>query len=307
MNNYSRVLAMIALPVLLCLLVGGCGGGGGGLPAIVSLSITPDDFSARNGDVIQFYAFGEQEDGGSRQVTHQVSWQTSDPSVATINSDGKFTAVGPGQVEVSATYNTVDPASTQVTVSAPGSQPAAQYYPLGLHYWWQYTGTPVTPFGVTPQGNEPTLTISIPRQVVIEGQVWYELQVKGTDPQEPPNYMYLRHDEEGLAEDVGTGQPIYPLLPPVQTGHRWIDPDDPEHYFIIEATDETVTVPAGTYTDCVKVREHRITLAQIEYDLFTWFAPDVGPIVTRYPETDPDSGQTTWIEQRLLQVQLGLP
>ncbi len=84
MNNYSRVLAMIALPVLLCLLVGGCGGGGGGLPAIVSLSITPDDFSARNGDVIQFYAFGEQEDGGSRQVTHQVSWQTSDPSVATV-------------------------------------------------------------------------------------------------------------------------------------------------------------------------------------------------------------------------------
>lgn len=307
MNNYSRLLASTGWLAIVSLLIAGCGGGGGGLPAIVSVTITPDDFTAHTGDVIQFYAFGEQQDGSSREVTRQVSWQTSDPAVATVNSSGQFTAVGPGQVEVSATYDTIEPASTQVTVTEPGPQPTAQYYPLGLHYWWEYTGTTVTPFGVSPQANEVSLTISVPRQVVIAGQVWYELQVKGTDPQEPPNYMYLRHDEDGLAEYIGTGQPIYRLLAPVQTSHRWIDPLDAEHYFVIEATDETVTVPADTYTNCVRVREHCITQAQIEYDLFTWFAPDVGPVLTRFPETDPDTGDTTWIEQRLLRVQLGLP
>ncbi len=306
MNNCLRPLAILGPVVVVFLLIVGCGGHGG-LPAIVSLSISPDDFTARVGDVIQFYAFGEQQDGGSRNVTSEVIWHSSDPSAATVNSSGQFTAVGLGQTEISATYGTLPPATTQVTVTSPGPQPTAAYYPLGLDYWWQYTGTPVTPFGVRPQDNEVSMTISVPRQVVIEGEVWYELQVKGTDPQEPPGYMYLRHDEEGLAEYIGTDLPVYRLKSPVETGLRWIDLNDPPHYFIIEATDETVTVLAGTYTDCVKVREHQITQAHIEYDIFTWFAADVGPVLSRFPEIDPDTGDTTWIEQRLLQVQLGPP
>jgi len=307
MNDCLRPLAILGPVVVVFLLIVGCGGGGGGLPVIVSLSISPDDFTARVGDVIQFYAFGEQEGGGSRNVTSEVIWHSSDPSVATVNSSGQFTAVGPGQAEISATYGTLQPATTQVTVTSLGPQPTAAYYPLGLDYWWQYTGTPVTPYSVSPQDNEVSMTISVPRQVVIEEQVWYELQVKGTDPQEPPGYMYLRHDEEGLADFIGTVDPVYRLLSPVETGHLWRDLNDYEHYFIIEATDETVTVPAGTYTDCVKVREHCITQAQVEYDIFTWFAADVGPVLSRFPEIDPDTGDTIWIEQRLLQVQLGLP
>ena len=274
---------------------------------VSTLTITPNHFTAQVADRIQFYAFFQGNRGATVDVTPDSAWHSSDSSVATVDADGELTAVGPGQTEISATYNNITSESTVVTVTEPGPQPTAQYYPLGLHYWWQYTGTPVTPYNLSPQADEPSLTISVPRQVVIEGQVWYELQVKGTDPQEPPGYMYVRHDQDGLAEHVGAGVSIYLLSSPLETGHRWLYGDDTQHYFIVEATGETVDVPAGVYTDCVQVREHSITQADIEYDIFTWYAPGVGPVLTRFPDYDPGSGQTTWVEHRLLDFQPGLP
>ncbi len=306
MNERLSIGILSTLAALVMVIAIGCGGGGG-LPRIIAVTITPDDFTAHTGDVIRFYAFGEQQGGGSRDVSQTVSWHSSDPSVATVDTDAELTAIGPGQTEISATYKNITSESTVVTVTNPGPQSTAQYYPLGLHYWWQYTGTPVTPYGVSPQADEPSLTISVPRQVVMEGQVWYELQVKGTDPQEPPGYMYVRHDQDGLAEHVGAGASVYLLSSPLETGHRWLYGDDIQHYFIVEATGETVDVPAGVYTDCVQVREHCITQADIEYDIFTWYAPGVGPVLTRFPDYDPGSGQTTWVEHRLLDFQPGLP
>ncbi len=275
MNERLSIGILSTLAALVMVIAIGCGGGGG-LPRIIAVTITPDDFTAHTGDVIRFYAFGEQQGGGSRDVSQTVSWHSSDPSVATVDTDAELTAIGPGQTEISATYKNITSESTVVTVTNPGPQSTAQYYPLGLHYWWQYTGTPVTPYGVSPQADEP-------------------------------GYMYVRHDQDGLAEHVGAGASVYLLSSPLETGHRWLYGDDIQHYFIVEATGETVDVPAGVYTDCVQVREHCITQADIEYDIFTWYAPGVGPVLTRFPDYDPGSGQTTWVEHRLLDFQPGLP
>lgn len=54
------------------------------------------------------------------------------------------------------------------------------------------------------------------------------------------------------------------------------------HY--IESIDETITVPAGTFTNCVRIRELNETTqnstTEYEYEKH-WFAPNIGPIIYR--------------------------
>ena len=60
----------------------------------------------------------------------------------------------------------------------------------------------------------------------------------------------------------------------------------------IESINETVSVPAGTFNNCIRVRElNEITensITEYEYEKH-WFAPDVGPIIYRDYTTNWDS------------------
>jgi hypothetical protein len=68
-----------------------------------------------------------------------------------------------------------------------------------------------------------------------------------------------------------------------------MEPKDPQpraHTFTVESTDDTVTVPAGTFRNCVRVRRVRALgdpsiddpMQQEEQDKLYWFAPGVGKV-----------------------------
>ena len=64
-----------------------------------SLVVTPGIFV---GSTQQFQALGWYSDGGNQDITTQVSWSSSNPSVATINSGGLATGVSPGTATITA-------------------------------------------------------------------------------------------------------------------------------------------------------------------------------------------------------------
>ncbi|MCK4324136.1 MAG: hypothetical protein KAW89_06360, partial [Armatimonadetes bacterium] len=255
-------------------------------------------------------ALGEQETSGWRWLYNQdLTWESSDPLVGTIDSLGEFAATGLGTTEVTGTYEDLPPDSALVTVVELGPQPTADYYPLDLGYWWEYTGSEVEPGGIRPQ-QEITLTVTCLRQVVATDEVWYELRVQFTDPQQAPRYMYFQHDDEGLRELYADDSTDYKLVAPIEAGQdwQWVDSVGTQHYCVIESITETVDVPAapaGGFEDCVKVHEHNVLQDGDEWDIFTWFKAGVGVVKSEYSEEDPDTGEEVWIYQELVDYWAG--
>jgi hypothetical protein len=64
----------------------------------------------------QFTATATLSTGTTQNVTSQATWQSSNNAVATVNSAGLVTGVGPGDVDITATYQSVAGRS-RVTVS----------------------------------------------------------------------------------------------------------------------------------------------------------------------------------------------
>jgi len=219
-----------------------------------------------------------------------VTWSSSDPSVGAVTFQGMFVAVGEGVCQISAGYRNLPPATTEVTVAAPGLLPTADWYPLGFGYRWTYTGTQVNPGQVGP-AQEITLTILITKQVVREGLVWWELTISGSDPGAPPRYMYIRHDEDGMVEWLSDGEPVYRLKDPLIEGHNWLDPNSAEHRFTIESTTDAVVVPAGSFDNCIRLREHE-GRGDPPFDVVAWFAQGVGIVK-----------EQTWVEDQMIEEQ----
>jgi hypothetical protein len=72
--------------------------------------------------------------------------------------------------------------------------------------------------------------------------------------------------------------PIYYLKEPIHVGAQW---KSGHTTGIIESVDDKVTVPAGTFTNCVRVKTTFPKQEKIE-----WFAPEVGSIkfIYKYPD-----------------------
>ncbi|WP_083243864.1 Ig-like domain-containing protein [Aeromonas sp. DNP9] len=80
------------------------GGGGETLPAIVSLQVTPAIATVPVGLEQQYVAEALLEDGSVKDVTTNaaLSWRSSNPAIATIDSRGLATGVSPGDVTITA-------------------------------------------------------------------------------------------------------------------------------------------------------------------------------------------------------------
>ena len=72
------------------------------------------------GQCFQLTATVEMSDGTFQDVTSQAIWNTDDAGVATVDSQGLVQAIGPGQSQVSATFDTVS-ASIPVDIQAAGN------------------------------------------------------------------------------------------------------------------------------------------------------------------------------------------
>ena len=109
-----------------------------------SIDITPTNPSVPLGLVRQFTATGTYTDSTTQDITTQVTWASSDPSKATINSVGLATTLAAGETTIGATLGEVA-GSTLLTVSNAQLEsiqvtPTNPSVPLGLTQQFTATG-----------------------------------------------------------------------------------------------------------------------------------------------------------------------
>ncbi|MBI3358243.1 MAG: Ig-like domain-containing protein [Nitrospirae bacterium] len=63
---------------------------------LTGIRVTPNNSSVVSGETQQFVAAGTYTDGTDRPLTTEVTWDSSDPSVATINAEGLATTASQG-------------------------------------------------------------------------------------------------------------------------------------------------------------------------------------------------------------------
>ena len=143
------------LPLVVLLILVGCGGGSGtnsGDPpagdvstSVVSISVTPADPSIPVGVTKQFAASGAYSDGTSHNITAQVTWSSSNPSVATVNGSGLATAASAGTATITATSGSISGNTTltvtSATLSSVAVTPANPSIPVGLAEQFTASGT----------------------------------------------------------------------------------------------------------------------------------------------------------------------
>ena len=110
----SLLLVLFGLPLALSLTA--CN-------KIQALSIVPGpgiEVLTAAGQTAQYTAFAQEEMGSgpitTANVTNSVTWSTSNPTIATINSSGLATAVGAGYVEITAVASDGAVAASDLTV-----------------------------------------------------------------------------------------------------------------------------------------------------------------------------------------------
>ncbi len=88
-------------------------------PAVlVAVNIIPPTLSLPLGSGSQLQAIATMSDGTQLGVSSSVTWQTSQPAVATINAQGFATAVGKGAAQLSALYQGIA-GGASITVGPP--------------------------------------------------------------------------------------------------------------------------------------------------------------------------------------------
>ena len=83
-----------------------------------AIQVSPANSTLPVNTTQQFSALGSYSDGSSRDITAQVSWNSSTIADATVSASGLVTGVAAGSATITATLNSVS-GSTSVTVNAP--------------------------------------------------------------------------------------------------------------------------------------------------------------------------------------------
>lgn len=85
-----------------------------------SITLSPSSSTIIGTSTLQYTATGTFTDGTVSNITDTLSWSSSNTSIATVNSSGLATGVGPGTVTITATNGTVSgTASLKVTFLTP--------------------------------------------------------------------------------------------------------------------------------------------------------------------------------------------
>lgn len=103
---------------------------GGGKTTIESLTLSPNNINLLVNTPIQFEAAGSQSNGTVGNVNTQVSWSSSNPSVATVNSSGLVTTLAPGTATITISSSANISASAAIQVSP---VPSPITYPVGTN------------------------------------------------------------------------------------------------------------------------------------------------------------------------------
>ncbi|MCJ7494204.1 MAG: Ig-like domain-containing protein, partial [Deltaproteobacteria bacterium] len=115
-------------------------------PPLSSIVVTPANPSIPVGVTQPFTATGTFSDGTSRDITAQVTWSSSNTSIATVNSSGLATAVAVGTgTTITATSGKISGSTTltvnSATLSSISVTPANPSIPAGVPQQFTATGT----------------------------------------------------------------------------------------------------------------------------------------------------------------------
>jgi len=110
-SPFSRIMMAASAAVMAATFVA-CKGGSSGSsttsptsPTITSVAVTGS--APPVGLTAQFTATATLSNGGTQNVTSQATWQSSNAAVATVNNAGVVTAVATGEVDITATFQSV--------------------------------------------------------------------------------------------------------------------------------------------------------------------------------------------------------
>ncbi len=198
-----------------------------------------------------------------------------------------------------------------------GESGTEAYLPLAVGNVWRYRYTDYTqeagqrlqnllrrslwsrPRGLQPAAISAEDTVRITRTVSIGGSQWFEVisQYEGGEPSPP---IYVRHNAQGLLRRDSLTDPGYYILKnPVAVGTMWTDPFDPQHSFRIVATGQTISVPAGVFTNCAVVEDIIVRSGAPNDVVTSWYARGAGLV-----KEERHIGETLVDELVLLQYEL---
>jgi uncharacterized protein YjdB len=89
-----------------------------GAPALVTITVSPNQSSLPVGETRQLTATGNFSDGSVQNLTQSATWISSGSAIASVNTQGVVTAAGAGAAQVSATSQGIT-GSASVTVAQP--------------------------------------------------------------------------------------------------------------------------------------------------------------------------------------------
>ncbi len=113
-------------------------------PILSSISVTPTNSSMVINSTLEYTATGIWSDGSAQDLSGQVTWSSSDTTIASIDAVGVATAIASGSTTINATLGTIS-GTTGLTVTAPvlssiNVSPDQPSIPLGLTQAFSATG-----------------------------------------------------------------------------------------------------------------------------------------------------------------------
>lgn len=142
-NYLFRYLVPVMLAIVLMTTVGACKS----KSLISSITISPISANIKQGSTQQFSATGKHNDGSTVDITKQVTWMSSDTSIASISNSGLATGVALGSTHITASLSGVTSqvvilqvatkmlSSIKVTPASPGN------FAVGAKQQFTATGT----------------------------------------------------------------------------------------------------------------------------------------------------------------------
>lgn len=147
-----------------------------------------------------------------------------------------------------------------------------EYYPHTSGHSWQYStvpilGTYITTFeGTKIVGDVETQMLKTTSVLTAGGSIYHEMYYKITDAA-----------VTSYGSDTPTTETATYLSFPLKVGKSWIyNVTNGDDAIVTVLAKETVTVPAGTFSNCFKISSTRESWGNTQ--TWEWFAPNVGYI-----------------------------
>ena len=153
--------------------------------AVTSIALTPASPSVAEGLTQQFTATGTYTDGSTADLSHTVTWTSSDLAVATIAATGLATSLTAGDTTIEAAYDGVTSTATlDVTAAALVSIAVSP-------------ANPSVAKGLTEQFTRPAPTPTARRQTLTPRSTWTSANTRSRPS-----------PASGLASTLATGSSI---------------------------------------------------------------------------------------------------